>query len=172
MLARAVIKTINDDTNIQQMSLSILSDELRDKIERYQNYGFTSVPLPGMEAFVGFIAGDRGNPVIIAVGDRRFRVKGLKQGEVAIYTDEGDKIHFKRGREIEVTTDKCIVNAARSAEVNAEKIDINGSQYIALTAPDIFLNGNVTGGGSGSVKFNASEFSINADHVSINEECD
>ena len=51
-------------------------------------------------------------------------------------------------------------------------IDATAGTYIALTAPNIFLNGNVTGGGSGKVIFNAGEFSINADQVSINEECE
>ena len=67
--------------------------------ELFQHHGFTSRPLPGAEAIVL----RNGNILIsIAEDDRRYRL-AIEQGEVALYTDEGDKIHLKRGRIIEIT---------------------------------------------------------------------
>lgn len=143
MLARAVIKAVNDNTNVQQMMVSLLVGEIRDGVERFSNYGFDACPLPGMEAFVGFIGGDRGNPVVISVADRQFRIKGKQSGEVVIYTDEGDTIFLKRGHNIEVNTEtltmnakNIILNASEGVQVNtpltkiSENTEIDGMLYV------------------------------------------
>jgi phage baseplate assembly protein V len=102
-IGRGVVRLANDDGGIQLLQVDLLKGETRDRLERFQDYGFTSVPHPGAEAVVGFVGGNRDHGLVLAVGDRRFRVRGLKSGEVAIYSDEGDLIHFRRGREIHVT---------------------------------------------------------------------
>lgn len=44
-----------------------------------------------------FLGGNRAQGLAVKVDDRRYRLKGLACGEVALYTDEGDKIHLERG---------------------------------------------------------------------------
>lgn len=110
-IARAIIRLVNDANPIQSVQVDLLSGETRDKVERIQNYGFTSVPLPGCRAIALFIGGDRSNGSVIACDDTEYRLKELKPGEVAIYTDEGDHVLLKRGRVVEVVTKKMIVNA-------------------------------------------------------------
>lgn len=105
MAARCVLRLVNDGLMMQAVQVGLLADETADDIERVQNYGMTSVPLPGAEGVCLFLGGDRAHGVIIAMDDRRYRLKGLKGGEVALYTDEGDSIVLKRGHEIHVTTD-------------------------------------------------------------------
>lgn len=102
MVSRAVLVMINDDTTLQELQTMILGDELLDSLERFQQYGFTSVPHPGAEAIVLSVGGQRSHTVVINVDDRRYRLKGMKGGEVALYTDEGDYIHFKRGRVVKL----------------------------------------------------------------------
>jgi phage baseplate assembly protein V len=102
MIGRGVVKIVNDSLKMQGMQVSMLSDETRDKIERVQNYGFTSVPKEGAEAVVLFLGGNRDHGIAIAVDDRRYRLKGLESGEVAIYTDEGDSVALKRDHKITV----------------------------------------------------------------------
>ncbi len=98
MVSRAVITLLDDETMLQQVQARVLGGELLDGIERFQQYGFTSVPHPGAEAITLSVGGHRSHTVVINVDDRRYRLKGLKGGEVALYTDEGDFIHFQRGR--------------------------------------------------------------------------
>lgn len=100
LLSRGTVNLVDDKTGLQEIQINLLRDETRDGLERFQEYGFTSVPHPGAEALAAFLGGNRDHGVILAAADRRYRVKGLKTGEVAIYTDEGDVIHFLRGREI------------------------------------------------------------------------
>jgi phage baseplate assembly protein V len=103
MVSRAIIKLVTDAAKLQKVQIAMLADEERGDVERFQNYGFTSVPHPEAEAIALSVGGSRSHMVVIAVDDRRYRLTGLADGEVAIYTDEGDKIVLKRGGEIEVT---------------------------------------------------------------------
>jgi phage gp45-like len=36
------------------------------------------------------------HPIVLVVGDRRYRLKNLQDGEVAIYDDLGQKVHLTR----------------------------------------------------------------------------
>jgi phage baseplate assembly protein V len=114
LVNRAVLQAVNDAGGLQEVQVQALADEVLDRIERFQQYGLTTVPLPGAEGLLLSVGGSRSNAVIIAVDDRRFRLLGLKGGEVALYTDEGDFIHFKRGNVIAVKTLTLEVDAAQS----------------------------------------------------------
>jgi phage baseplate assembly protein V len=83
---------------IQRFSASGRSGESFTNRELFQHYGFTSRPLSGSEVIIL----NEGNHIVaIATDDRRYRIF-LEAGEVALYTDEGDYIHFRRNREIHV----------------------------------------------------------------------
>jgi len=114
MVARAVLRLVNDAAGIQRVQFSALKGETRGNAEHFQPYGFTSVAHPGAEAVVLFLGGNRDHPIVVVIDDRRYRIQGLQGGELAIYTDEdkqdgGHRIHFKRGQEIEVKTGKKFV---------------------------------------------------------------
>jgi phage baseplate assembly protein V len=108
MVARGVVSVVNDSLKLQNVQVKLLSGEVRD-YERIQQYGFTSVPLETAEAVAVCIDGDRDHGIVIAVDDKRYRIKGLQGGEVALYTDEGDKIHLKRGHKIEMIAGTALV---------------------------------------------------------------
>jgi phage baseplate assembly protein V len=120
MVSRAVLSTVNDSAKMQLLQLQFTDTEFRGDLERFQNYGFTSVPQSGAEAAVVFVGGDRDHALVLAVDDRRYRLTGLQNGEVAMYTDQGDKIVIKRGGDIEIT----------------------GSSKVSLNAPEVDLGGN------------------------------
>ncbi|MEK7784587.1 MAG: phage baseplate assembly protein V [Chloroflexota bacterium] len=102
MISRGVLALVNDALKMQSVQVQLLSGETRE-MERFQNYGFSSVPHKGAEAVAAFVGGSRDHGIVIVIDDRRYRLTGLQAGEVAIYTDEGDKIVFQRGRVIEIT---------------------------------------------------------------------
>jgi len=108
MASRAVLSLISDAPGVQVVQVRLLDGEVRGGIERMQNYGFTSVPLPGAEGVYLSLGGDRDHGVVIVADDRRYRVKGLAAGEVAIYDDQGQKIVLYRDR-IEVEGAKIVV---------------------------------------------------------------
>jgi phage baseplate assembly protein V len=102
LIARAVVGQVLDSSTLQSLQLAILSDETRDGCERFQQYGFTSVPFADAEAVVVFVGGLRDHPLVLAVDDRRYRKKNLQPGESALYSDEGDYLLLKRGRILEL----------------------------------------------------------------------
>lgn len=130
-VGRCVLAAVNDDLKLQGVQVELLSGEVRDGCERMQDYGFTSHPHPGAEGVALAVGGSRDHVLVLAVGDRRYRLKGLEQGEVAMYSDEGDSVVLKRGRVIEVTAGTKVVLTTPLVEV----------------AQDMTVGGNVTVGG-------------------------
>ncbi len=139
-ISRAVVETIKDDEGIQKIQASLLADEVQDDMERFQNYGFTSHPHKGSEGIAVFPGGDRSHGILIVVDNRQYRLKGLQEGEVALYTDEGDYIKLKRGNEIEIVTHTLTVNATSAVQITTPSFNV--------TAPNSNFVGNVGIAGS------------------------
>jgi phage gp45-like len=53
-------------------------------------------------------------------------VQELKPGEVAIYSDEGDKVHLKRGRVIEVVTETLNITASSAVNIDTPLLTQTG----------------------------------------------
>jgi len=125
-LARGVVALGNSASKLQSLQLRLLAGEVKDNVEHLEPYGFTACPKEGAEALAAFIGGDRSHGVVIVVADRRFRLKGLKPGEVALYTDEGDRIHFKRGRILDIETVTLNIKATESVNFDTPLITATG----------------------------------------------
>lgn len=136
MIGRAVVLLVNDALKMQGLQVHLLADEVRDSVERFQEYGFSSHPLPGAEAIAAGVGGSRDHVVVLAVDDRRYRLRGLAQGEVALYTDEGDKIVLRRGGVIEVT-------AAAKVRLVTPLVECTGNVTIDGT---LQVDGTITSG--------------------------
>lgn len=149
MIGRAVIHTINDSSQLQTLQLGILAGELKEPVERLQEYGFTSHPKPGAEAVVLFHGGNRDHGLVIAVDDVRYRLKQLKAGEVALYDDLGNRIHLARGG--------VYIKAVTALKVDAPQSTWNGNLAINgqltatedISAAGISLKGHKHSGDSG-----------------------
>lgn len=96
MVSRAVLNVVTDGLAIQGLQVTALDGEVRDEVERFQQYGYTSVPFPGAEGVMVAVAGNHDHGIVIAVEDRRYRLTGLAGGEVALYDDQGQKVHLTR----------------------------------------------------------------------------
>lgn len=107
---RGVLSRLDATAVLPPAQVAGLAGEKIDA-ELIQHYGFASAPLQGAEVVLLPIGGDSGHCVVIASIDGRYRIE-LQPGEVAIHTDEGDYIHLKRGRLIEVVTQTLVVKAS------------------------------------------------------------
>ncbi len=126
ILVRGTLSLVDGLKKLQELQVKLLAGEIKDGMEHFEAYGFTSYPKAGAEVLAGFFGGDRSHGVVICVADRRFRLQGLKSGEVAMYTDEGDKLHFKRGRVIEIETMTLRVKAETAVEFDTPLIRTTG----------------------------------------------
>lgn len=146
MLAgRAVVNLVTDTLDVQGVQLGALDTEVLDA-QRFQEYGFTSVPLPGAEGVFLAIAGVRGHAIVVATDDGRCRRKNLQPGEVALYTDEGDYIQLARGK-------KIVVNSGAEVDVTAPAVKVTASSKVTVDTPtaeftgDLSVDGDATIGG-------------------------
>lgn len=97
MLARGVVVLVNSASKMQTLQVKLLHDEVKQDIEHFEPYGFTSCPKAGAETITAFLGGDRSHGVVLVVADRRYRLTGLAGGEMAIHDDLGQKVHLTRG---------------------------------------------------------------------------
>jgi phage baseplate assembly protein V len=139
LLARSVVTLVNDALMVQGLQVTVLDGETA-QVQRFQNYGFSSVPLSGAEAILAAIAGARSHLVALAVDDGRYRLKNLQDGEVAIYTDEGDSIVLKRGRIMQVT-------AGNELDVSAPVVKVTATTSVTLDSPTVTCTHDLQVGG-------------------------
>lgn len=139
MFARCVIDrpTVESDGTVSARA-DFLADEVREDVEVFQQYGFASVPLPGAEGLTVFIGGDRSHGVTVATEDGRYRLVEMKPGEVALYTDEGDRLYFKRGRLFEIVCGSVLIKCEKSARIEVPALEVSG---------DLSVGGSITAGG-------------------------
>lgn len=130
ILNRSLLSRVNDETPIQTCQISIMRDEVKDGVERVQDYGFTSNPNEGAEALVGFINGNKDQGIIIKIDDSRVRLKPLEKGEVAIYNDKGAYVKLNKDGDIEIKSKK-VIYTVDAVELTADKIELGGSPLLA-----------------------------------------
>lgn len=130
MIGRAVIKLVDDAGGIQVVQLVGLDGEILDRVERFQEYGFTSVPHAGAEAVLSAVGGDRSHGLVVAVEDRRYRLKGLAGGEMAIYDDLGQKVHLKRNGIHGYSPLNVLFQTDGVLRLEADGIELHGRTYL------------------------------------------
>ncbi|QDH35858.1 phage baseplate assembly protein V [Porphyrobacter sp. YT40] len=150
MVARAIVRLVDDARQAQELQVELLADESQDAVERFQNYGLTSVPHAGAEALVVFAGGLRSHGVVLAVEDRRYRLTGLQDGEVALFDDLGNVIKLGRQR-IDVTAVTELLVTAPKVIVQSDNVRLgeDGGAAVARVGDDVNLStGKIVSGSS------------------------
>ncbi len=147
MVGRAVLRLVDDATKAQSLQLDLLADESQDAVERLQNYGFTAHPHPGAEAVVVCLGGLRSHAVAIAVEDRRYRLRELEAGEVALYDDLGNVVKLGRER-IEIVAASEVRIVAPDGVSIVGDVAIDGELTVTgdAVADGVSLKNHVHGG--------------------------
>lgn len=121
LVSRGVVNFVNDSLKQQNLQVSLLADETADDVERFQNYGHTSVPPAGSEAIVLSVGGVRQHLVAIAVDSRGVRLGNLESGDSALYHLEGHKILLTKDgviriecKKLEVTTEEAVFDCPQT----------------------------------------------------------
>jgi phage baseplate assembly protein V len=136
MIARGRLAAADDGEGMQFAQVSLLAGEAKARVERMQQYGFSSVPPVGSEALAVFVGGGRDHGVVVAIDNRASRIRGQATGEVSMYSDEGDYMVLKRGNTIELGTDRLVLLCDVEVVVEAPRVIIR--------APEVIIEGNLT----------------------------
>ncbi|MDR1519740.1 MAG: phage baseplate assembly protein V [Planctomycetota bacterium] len=138
LVRRAVIDVVKDENPVQAIQLKLFKNEIRQGVERIQEYGFTSVPLPEGQAVEICVDGEPGHGLVIATDDRRYRPRNLAPGDVMLYTNKNPEaahhIHFDAAT-------RTITIRARAIRIEADEgIDIAAGANVNITGAEIHLN--------------------------------
>ncbi|CAI3945653.1 phage baseplate assembly protein [Commensalibacter papalotli (ex Botero et al. 2024)] len=108
-----ITKGVQQGQNTPSLQACFAGNEQRDNIYFMQHYGFASMPVVGADVTVSFQSGDRNKGVVVASNDQRYRIKTLKDGEVAIYHKSGSSVILKEDGSIEMNASnkKMIINS-------------------------------------------------------------
>ena len=150
LVSRAVVNIVNDSFKQQNVQVSLLSGETADDIERFQNYGHTSVPPAGSEAIMLSVGGKRQHLVAVAVDNKTARLKDLKIADSAVYHAEGHYLLLTEGQLVKML---------------CKNLHVTADELILFETPQTQFTGNVRIMGGYSVTTGTSTA---ADHISGN----
>ena len=142
---RGSVVRADSSPKMQVLQVVVYAGDVRDGVEHFEPYGFTSCPADapsdgrGAEAIVVDLGGCSDHPVAIVVGDRRYRVTGLAKGEVCIHDDQGQRIHLKRDG-IEIQAKKVTVTSDGEVTVNSDSVKLGNGADAALVRWPEFLS--------------------------------
>jgi phage baseplate assembly protein V len=144
---RGKITRVNADAPVQLVQIDGVADEQLQDNELMQHYGYTSNPPAGTMGVVLPVGGRTAHGIVVATEHGTYRLKALKPGEVAVYTDEGDSIVLKRGRLIEVTTQTLKINASTKVEITTPDMVVTAANQVLMTTPLVKASAVVTADG-------------------------
>ncbi|MGS3182280.1 phage baseplate assembly protein V [Aeromonas taiwanensis] len=127
---RAIVTLVNDALQRQNLQLKVLADEGADDVERFQNYGHSSVPPTGSEAIVLGVGGARAGLVAIAVEDKTVRPNDLEAGDNCLYHLEGHRIILRKDGLLEVEAKTVIINATSKLTMISPDTEIQGPLHV------------------------------------------
>jgi phage baseplate assembly protein V len=135
MVSRGVLSLVDDAPRVQKVQVKLLAGEVRDGLERVQQYGFSSVPAAGSEAVVLFVSGNRDHGIVIGTENRAQRRTGLKEGEVALYTGADSN----GGHRILLTQDRGVEIHGQDGLIKVKTLRIEAEEAVMIYAPAITL---------------------------------
>jgi phage gp45-like len=153
-LGLAVIKLIDDTGPYQMVQVDLgpigqdgKALQLRDKTPVLQHYGFSSNPPPGSDAAIIALGGDANQVLVIATGNREFRIP-MPSGGAVIHDNDGHFIKIIPGQGIHSLG---VLLQDGDSTINGETL-VNGNMTVVapanviLDAPAVSTTGNLAAG--------------------------
>lgn len=140
LIARGVVSLVDDAYKRQRMQVHCLSGETFDDVERWQNYGHTSVPPDGAELLLVALGGSRSDLAVICAEDKTVRLTGLKKGDSALYHLEG---HF-----FKLTENGVIEGIGDELNLTVKRVNITAEEEIVFDSPKVRTTGDFESAGT------------------------
>ncbi len=132
------LSTVKSDSGRQELQVGTLPEDVRDDVQYFEQYGFTSAPLPQAECIVLNVGGDTGHAVALAAGDRTVRPTDLSGSEVAMYHLNECSIRIQDDATVVLTTPQLAsitINPDGSIDIAAaagQTVNLSGTAGPAL----------------------------------------
>lgn len=120
LVLRGAITRVDDGGAAQEIQGAFLGGDPSEGIPVAQPYGFATRPKVGAEAVVLNVGGRQGEGIVVLCEDRRYRLQGLQEGAVALYTDEGDRILLGRNGQITIQAGTAVTIQAGTVTITGD----------------------------------------------------
>lgn len=136
LISRASVMAKHGERSLRTLQTEHLAGDVREDVEHFEPYGFTSEPHLGAEVVAASLDGNRNHTIALIVADRRYRIKEMQDGEVAIYDDLGKIVYLKR--------EELLIDAKDSpvTVLSGSKVTIKAPEVVVDAANSTFL-GNI-----------------------------
>lgn len=100
---------VDDSQAVQTIQVMVRKGVVFDQVERYQQYGLTSVPDVN-EGVAGLVIEVAGHRFVLGLEEPGTRPKDLQAGDVMLYHREGHHIHLLKGGKLAIKATEMDVN--------------------------------------------------------------
>lgn len=137
----------------QHCQVKTAAGEILNDVAFLEPYGFTAKPKKKSETLIFNVNGNKFNNVVLNIGSRELRFKELNDGEVAMYDDSGNLLHFKNDGVIDF-------KAPVTMNQTAQTINISGSQTVKIQTQTAVIEASTTNITTDTANINASTTNI------------
>lgn len=102
VVRRGTLAQINTEGARQTVQTKSLAEDVRDDVEYFEPYGFTSGAPAGSECVILNVGADTAHGIAIMAGGREYRIAGVGEGEVAVYHRDGAAAVFRNDGSVEI----------------------------------------------------------------------
>jgi len=127
MVVCALVKSVTDSDGLQILKVQMGRDEVKDDVERIQQFGFTSNPPNDSEAIVLFVGGNRSHGICLATDSSTYRIKNLPSGAVVIYNKNGEYVKLTEDT-IEIVSGNKVLIDCTEAEIKADTVNVKAGE--------------------------------------------
>ena len=142
LLGRGVVESVDDSPMMRTIQAEFLPGDVREGLEHFEPYGFTSRVKKGAEAIGAFFNGDRSHGVVLVTADRRFRLH-VEEGEVAVFDDQGQKVVLKRDGILVETPKNLTATVGGNAVATVSGTTTLKSGAVTIDAPSVHITGKL-----------------------------
>lgn len=143
LLGRGVVESVDDTPMMRTVQAEFLPGDVREGLEHFEPYGFTSRAKEGAEAIGAFFNGDRSHGVVLVTADRRFRLH-VEEGEVAVFDDQGQKVVLKRDGILVETPKNLTATVGGNAVATVKGTTTLKSGAVTIDAPSVHITGKLS----------------------------
>lgn len=143
LLGRGVVESVDDTPMMRTVQAEFLPGDVREGLEHFEPYGFTSRVKEGAEAIGAFFNGDRSHGVVLVTADRRFRLH-VEEGEVAVFDDQGQKVVLKRDGILVETPKNLTATVGGNAVATVSGTTTLKSGAVTIDAPSVHITGTLS----------------------------
>ena len=143
LLGRGVVESVDDSPMMRTVQAEFLPGDVREGLEHFEPYGFTSRVKEGAEAIGAFFNGDRSHGVVLVTADRRFRLH-VEEGEVAVFDDQGQKVVLKRDGILVETPKNLTATVGGNTVATVSGTTTLKSGAVTIDAPSVHITGTLS----------------------------